>query len=835
MPSLTRTEATTRAALITVDAMEVDLDLDRGAEVFGSRTTIRFSARTPGASTFVDVRPRALHAVRLNGEPLDPTSVVDGRLPLAGLGADNVLEVEATMAYSHDGQGLHRSTDPADDEDYVYGHLFLDAAPTVFACFDQPDLKAPYTVAVTAPEAWTVLGNGGATVVAPGRTELATTAPLATYFVTVCAGPYASVRTEHDGIPMGVHARRSLEPHLVEQAEHMFATTRACFDHYHRLFGIRYPFGEYHQVFVPEFNAGAMENPGCVTFRDTMVFRGAATPDQVLVRSNTIAHEMAHMWFGDLVTMTWWDDLWLNESFAEYMAYRTVVEVTEFSDAWVEFGMARKLWGYAAERAPSTHPVAGAPAPDALSALGNFDGISYAKGASVIRQLIAHIGDDAFVAGVAAYLKAHEFGNGDLTRFLAAMEAASGRSLSAWSAAWLETAGADRLSLDDGVLVRTPPAAHPAERPHTLDVAAFAGGREVARVAVTVSTSRTTVPGLDAVPPGALLVPNAGDLTWAEVSLDPETVAALPAGLADVPDAQARTVLWVALLGAVYRAEVDPRVELDAFTAAWPRESAAPVLARTALATTGRVVPMFLPTVEQDAALARVASAADELLERSAGVEGADGDALAVVAARVWAGAGSDTSRLRRWAGGDGLPAVLDHDDDFRWTVLRRLASLDALSEEEIERASAADRSLAGSLAALGVRAVRPTAEAKAQAWAGLRDDPELSNYAALAVAGGFWVAPDPELVRPYVEQVGDLCVTLSARMGDDAVSRVATAIHPTRLVDDATAAASAALLDRGDLTPGVRRALVDADHELREALASRRRFDPPPADGPPL
>ncbi|MFL6167409.1 MAG: M1 family aminopeptidase, partial [Ornithinibacter sp.] len=302
MPSLTRAEATTRAALITVDAMEVDLDLDRGAEVFGSRTTIRFTARSPGASTFVDLRARALHVVTLNGHPLDPASVVDGRLALTDLAADNVLEVEATMAYSHDGQGLHRSTDPADGEDYVYGHLFLDAASTVFACFDQPDLKAPYTVAVRAPVEWTVLGNGGATVVAPGRTELATTPPLATYFVTVCAGPWASVLAEHDGIPLGVHSRRSLEPHLAQQAEHMLATTRACFDHYHRLFGIRYPFGEYHQVFVPEFNAGAMENPGCVTFRDTMVFRGAATPDQVLSRSNTIAHEMAHMWFGDLVT-----------------------------------------------------------------------------------------------------------------------------------------------------------------------------------------------------------------------------------------------------------------------------------------------------------------------------------------------------------------------------------------------------------------------------------------------------------------------------------------------------------------------------------------------------
>ena len=826
MPSLTRTEAVARAALLRVDAVDVDLDLDRGDELFGSRTTIRFGCRAPGSATFVDLRPRALHAVALNGTPLDPASLADGRLELADLLADNVLEVEATMAYSHDGQGLHRSVDPADGEHYVYGHLFLDAAPTVFACFDQPDLKAPYSVAVSAPAAWTVLGNGAATVVAPGRTELATTLPLATYFVTVCAGPYASVRAEHDGIPLGVHARRSLAPYLHEQAEHLLETTRACFDHYHRLFGIRYPFGEYHQVFVPEFNAGAMENPGCVTFRDTMIFRGAATPDQVISRSGTIAHEMAHMWFGDLVTMTWWDDLWLNESFAEYMAYRTIVEVTEFTDAWVEFGIIRKLWGYAAERAPSTHPVAGAPAPDALSALGNFDGISYAKGASVIRQLIAYIGDEAFVAGVVQHLRSHAYGNGDLVQFLAAMESASGRSLAAWSRAWLETAGADRLAVADGVLTRTPPATHPADRPHRLDVAAFANGRELARVEVVVEGERTPVPGIVSTPVGGLVVPNAGDLTWAEVSLDPATVAALPAGMADLPDPQARTVLWVALLGAVHRAEIDPRIALEVFAEAWPHETSSAVLSRTALAMTSRVVPLFLPRGEQHAALARVAGAADELLRRAPWVEGARGDALAVVGARVWAASGCEVDRLLRWAAGDGIPTVLEGDDDFRWIVLRRLASLNALSESEIEIAAAADRSLAGSLAALGVRAVRPTAAAKEWAWSALHDDTQLSNYGALAVAGGFWMAPDPELVRPYVDKVGDLVVTLSARMGDDAVSRVVAAIHPTRLVDDATAESSAALLQRDDLTPGVRRALVDAGHELGEALASRRRYD---------
>ena len=821
MPSLTRDEAVARAALLAVDAMEVDLDLDRGPEVFGSHTTIRFTCRDPGASTFVEVRPRELHAVRLNGVELDPATLDDGRLPLDGLAGTNVLEVEATMTYGHDGQGLHRSTDPADDEDYVYGHLFLDAAPRVFACVDQPDLKAPYTVKVAAPGHWTVVGNGAAEQVAPGRWVLAQTPPLATYFVTVCAGPYVSVRDEHDGIPLGVHARASLEPYLREQAPRMLATTAACLDHYHRLFGIRYPFAEYHQVFVPEFNAGAMENPGCVTLRDVYVFRGAATPDELLSRDNTIAHEMAHMWFGDLVTMRWWDDLWLNESFAEYMAYRALVDALGEPGAWTEFGIVRKLWGYAAERSPSTHPVAGSPAPDAISALQNFDGISYAKGASVLRQLIAHVGDDAFVAGVTEYLRSHAFGNGNLAEFLDAMAEAAGRPLGAWSDAWLRTAGADRLGLGrDGVLTREVPAGHPADRPHTLDVAAFAGGKEVLREQVVLDGPAVTVPGVEGVPDDAVLVPNAGDLTWAEVVLDDLSLAALPRGLAAVPSSVARSVVWGSLLGSTARAAVDPRYVLEVFDGAWPEETDSALLQDVARRMTAEVVPLFLPPAEREPALSRVAAAADRLA-------GLAGDGAAVIAARVWARAGSDVDRLRRWRDGDGLPAELADDDDFRWLVLRRLAALGELGDAELEAAEGADRSLAGRLAALGVRAVRPTPEAKQWAWERLRDDAGLSNYAALAVARALWAAPDPDLVRPYVGQVGDLLAVMDRRMGEDALSRVATALHPKAVVEEETLAASEALVARDDLSPGVRRALLDEDHRLREALESRQRYDP--------
>ncbi|MEO7421534.1 MAG: M1 family metallopeptidase, partial [Ornithinibacter sp.] len=439
-----------------------------------------------------------------------------------------------------------------------------------------------------------------------------------------------------------------------------------------------------------------------------------------------------------------------------------------------------------------------------------------------------HIGDDAFVAGVNDYLRSHEFGNGELAEFLTAMESTSGGSLEGWADAWLRTSGADRLAVDtSGVLTRTAPPAQPAWRPHTLDVAAFSSGAEVLRepVVLDAGTDVLTIAGVGGLPRGSLVVPNAGDLTWAEVTLDEASLARLAAELSSVPDATARSVVWVSLLGSLARAEVDPRVVLDVFEGAWWQESDAAVLSRVSTLVLGSLVPMFLPPEEQEEALQRVADSADRLLERASGTAGARGDGLAVVAARVLARASADTDRLRRWASGDGIPGALAGDADFRWIVQRRLAALGELTEEAIETAEAADRSLAGRLAAYGVRAVRPTHEAKEWAWATLRDDADLSNYAALEVASSFWVARDRDLLRPYVDGVGDLIVGMSARMGDDALSRVVAALHPTRLVEDGSALASAAMLARDDLTPGVRRALVDADHLLREGLKSRRTF----------
>ena len=829
MTNLTRLEAAARSVLIDVTGYRVELDLARGDTTFESVSTVRFGCAEAGASTFLDVKPKQLHRVTLNGTEIDLTGFGGERITLTPLAGENEVVVCATMSYSNDGQGLHRAVDSADGKHYVYGHSFLDAAPRVYGCFDQPDLKAPYDVSVTSPPDWVVLGNGAATQSGEGHWVLATTKPLSTYFFTVCAGPYVSVTAVHDGIPLGLHARASLRGPLERQAEQMLTITAQSFDYYHSLFGIRYPFGEYHQVFVPEFNAGAMENPGCVTLRDQYVFRGAMTHDEVLTRASTISHEMAHMWFGDLVTMKWWDDLWLNESFAEYMSHRTLSEATEFTDAWVDSSMSRKPWGYAAERMPSTHPVAGSPAPDAQSALQNFDGISYAKGAATLRQLIAYIGDAAFLSGVGEYLRRHAYGNAELADFLGAMERASGKDLQGWADAWLRTAGLDAISVEtspdqgtirSATIRRTSPAAYPASRPHSIDVAGFSGGTEVFRVLTTVDRDETALPELVGRPNARMLIPNATDLTWATIKLDPATLAAAPSELPALPQTEARAVVWTALIDGVALAEIDPRHLLTVLATSWAGESNQSIINRVGLLMTLRIIPAFIPAGEQDGAHAVIATSAATML---AGAE--PGSSRALVGARYVATSSADLDLLRRWAAGEGLPEGLQGDSDFRWVVLGNLARRGAVGEAGLDSALDQDRTMAGNLKWLQTKASAPGAQAKAWAWEQLTGERGRSNYELNALAAGFWHAMDQDVLRPYVARYFSDVPAMAGRVGEDALARVAALAYPASMVEAATADRSAAALRRQDLTASVRRAIVDADSQLREALASRAAF----------
>ncbi|SNC63012.1 aminopeptidase N [Kytococcus aerolatus] len=837
---LTRDEAIARADLIDVESMRVELDLTTDSATFESLTEIVFHASS-ATPTFVDLKAVDVHEVELDDEVLDPALAADGRLPITPREGRNTLVVRATMPFSNDGQGLHRSVDPADQAEYVYGHLFLDAAPKVFACFDQPDLKAPYDVSVRVPEEWVVTGNGDPVHEGDGQWRLATTKPLSTYFVTVCAGPYVS-RTdawtgpEGQRVPLVIHGRASLEAELDAQAPQMFEITRQCMSYFHELFGIDYPFGEYHQVFVPEFNAGAMENPGCVTFRDQYLFRGAISRASLLSRSNTIAHEMAHMWFGDLVTPVWWDDLWLNESFAEYMAHRALVDATEFTEAWVDFGIARKPWGYAAERSPSTHPVAGAPAPDGDTALQNFDGISYAKGASALRQLIAWMGDEAFVAGVRDHLTRHSYGNATLADFLGSMAAASGRDVDAWAAAWLETAGLDRLSVeltttDDAegmpvvetaTLVREQPQGVEGEapnRPHALTVTGWTDGDRAWSVDVEVEGDRTELPELVGRPVPRLVVPNAADTTWATAVLDEDSLRTLPTQLPQVTDPGTRAMLWAAVVDAVAEARMDPRQQVALFAEAFPVETDASILTLSSMYTL-RTIGRMVPVTDRRSREAAVEQAARARLDSAE-----EGSSTAWLAARTIAQVAIEAEAIRPWARGAELPAGLEEDDDFRWLAVRRLAELGAL-DGELELMAEHDGSLSGRLAALQARAAQPDTESKDWAWGELAGrESGRSNYERNSLAQGFWASGGAELLAPYVERYLQEIPALSGVLGEDALARVAQLAFPLQVPTAATAEAVDAVLAGDTVSPAVRRSMVDQRSVLGEILRSQQVY----------
>ncbi|SCF44918.1 aminopeptidase N [Micromonospora mirobrigensis] len=830
MPSLTRVEATARGALITVESYQVDLDLTGPGERFRSTTTIRFRA-TPGAETFVELRPAVLESVSLNGQRLDPAALAGNRLPLTGLAAENTLTVEAEMAYSNTGEGLHRFVDPADGETYLYAMSFLDEAQGIFAAFDQPDLKAPVTLSVTAPPEWTVAANGAvADTPRPGRWEFAPTRPLATYFVSLIAGPWHVRRDIHDGIPLGFYCRRSLAPHLDADLDEIRTVTGQCFDRFHQLFAERYPFGKYDQAFVPEFNAGAMENPGLVTFRDDYLFRSAVTDTQRELRATTIAHEMAHQWFGDLVTMRWWDDLWLNESFAEYLGTRVTAEATRFGQAWTTFALRRKGWGYAADQRPSTHPVAPEEVADAAEGLLNFDGISYAKGASVLRQLVAWLGDDAFLAGLNAHFAKHRFGNATLADLLESLAGASGRELTDWAQRWLRRPQVNTLRTEatvdaDGrwteVAVRqTAVPGHPVLRPHRIGVGRYSPTGEAHRLEVDLDPDadggRTVLPELAGLPADALLLPNDGDLTFAKIRLDPASAAMVPTLLPGLADPLARALLWREALDAATDGERPVSGLVELVGAALPAETE--VIITEDVLTIGRdLVDRYLEPLAREAALLRIAGACGTLL---AGAPA--GGSLQLAAARGLIGATTDTGLLAGWLAGEGVPEGLAVDTELRWALLRRLVVLGAAGEPEIAAEAAADQSATGAERAAGCRAARPDAEAKRVAWEIVVSNTELSNRMVEATAEGFWQPEQVGLTAGYVERYfADM--PAAARLRTQWVAdRVAALAFPRYAVAQPTRELAAALLERDDLTPGLRRRVVDLDDDLRRALVAR-------------
>jgi aminopeptidase N len=829
MPVLTRTEAETRARDLSVQQYAIDLDLTRGEDVFGSTTVIRFTAAR-ACDTFVELKPAVLHRAVLDGVALDPAALDENRLPLAGLAEGaHELRVEADMRYSRTGEGMHRFTDPADGESYVYTQLFMDDVQRVAAAFDQPDLKAVFDVEVTAPPEWTVLGNAIATRTAPGRWRMATTAPLATYFLAVAAGPYHSVRTEHAGLPFGLHCRRSLAPYLERDAADLFDLTRRCFDRYHELFEEPYPFDSYDQVFAPEFNAGAMENPGLVVLRDEYVFRSAVTPSEAQFRAVVIAHEMAHMWFGDLVTLRWWDDIWLNESFAEYMGYQVIGEVTRYTGTWNDFAVVRKAWGSDADQRPSTHPVAPDPdaVPDTASALNNFDGISYAKGASALRQLVAWLGPQDFLAGVNEHFARHRFGNAALADFIDSLAGATERDVPAWAEAWLRTSGLDTLT----------PAASPApsgwqlavthtgDRPHRITVGLYdravaAPGRLVERDRITLDITATSVVSRRELPgprPDLILL-NDGDLTFAKVRFDEHSWETLADTLSSLPDALSRAVAWNAARDLVRDGRIAPSAYLELVGRHLPAETDPFLVDGVLVFARGHVADRLLAPALRPAALATLAEVGRALL--------ADGpEDTRLSALRTVIGCAiteQDAAELRGWYEAGEIPGAPALDPELRWRLLLRLTVLGAAGPAEIDAELAGDTSAKGREGAARCRAALPDPAAKEAAWQAMFHDDSLSNYLFTATAQGFWHPEQAELVRDFVPRFYPDAAPLAARRGPAIAEALTRNGFPTAAVDaEHLALARKALTDPG-LTPALHRGLTDQLDDLARALRVR-------------
>jgi aminopeptidase N len=832
--ALTMHEAQARAALLTVESYELDLDLTGGPDSFRTTTTVRFTA-TRGAETFAEVRPLALRAARLNGAELGPDALAGGRLRLPGLQADNELVVEADYRYSHASEGMHRFVDPADGEVYLYAQPSIAQAPAFMACFDQPDLKAPVTVRVSADPRWRVRGNSEGKQLAPGRWELEPTPPLPTYLITVVAGPYHEVRAEHDGVPLGLYARGSLAGYLERDAAELFEITTACLDRYHQLFGIRYPFGGYDQVFAPEFSWGAMEFPGCVLLRDELVFRSAVTDRDREHRAVLIAHEMAHMWFGDLVTMRWWDDLWLNESFAEYMGWRVVAEATRWRTAWTSYSVARKTWGYAADQRPTTHPVAATDVVDTAAALSNFDGISYAKGSAVLRQLVSWLGDEAFLAGLRSYFDTHAYHNATLADLLAALSHASGRDLTGWAASWLRTPQVNTLRPEIEVDARgnytsvqvrqTAPAAYPTLRPHRIKVGVYEqdGGALVRRDRVTVDLDpagdhgRTPVPALVGRPAGVLLLVNDGDLTYAKLRLVDGTGSV--GMVARLADPLARALLWTAAWDACRDAELPAGEFLVLAASALPDETQIAVFESILATTLDTVIGRYLPAAGRPAGYGALAGACRRLLARSAP---GTGPQLAAARGLVGCAGAGDMGWLEDWLANVRVPAGLTVDADLRWAILLRLVVLGAAGEGRIAAEQRRDRSARGVEEATRCRAALPDPAAKAAAWRLVVADRALSNRIVVAAAEGFWRPEHEALTAPYVSRYFEEIGATAGWRSEQMLAAVTRAGYPSYAVDPATVATAEARLSRGDLHPITRRAIVDATDDLRRAVAAR-------------
>ncbi|MFE3600317.1 aminopeptidase N [Streptomyces sp. NPDC059142] len=844
--NLSRDEARERADLLSVDGYEVALDLRSAVgeadgdapRTFRSVTTIRFRCAEPGASSFADLIAPGVTSVTLNGLDLDPAAVFDGkRIALEDLLAENELTVDARCAYSRTGEGMHRFVDPEDGEVYLYTQYEPADARRVFANFEQPDLKAPYRFEVTAPEGWTVRSNG-AGVLTDGTWRFAETKPISTYITAVLAGPYHEVtdsyrRTFEDGtvleIPLSALCRKGLARYF--DAEDVFLVTKQGLDFFHDHFDYPYPFGKYDQAFVPEYNLGAMENPGLVTFREEYIFRGRVTSASYERRANVILHEMAHMWFGDLVTMTWWDDLWLKESFADFMGSFSLVEATRFRNGWITFANNRKSWAYRADQLPSTHPVT-ADIRDLEDAKLNFDGITYAKGASVLKQLVAYVGRDAFLEGARRYFKRHAYGNTRLRDLLAVLEETSGRELAGWSRSWLETAGVNSLTpqltcdaegrITELAVVQDAAPSHPELRPHRVAVGLYRRSPSgdlvrYARAETDVDGPRTVVGELAGAERPELVLVNDDDLTYCKVRFDGGSLDTLRDHLGDLTDPLARALCWSALWNLTRDALMPARDFIGLVFRHAGRESDIGVLQMLHAWARSALTHYAAPAWRAEGALLLAQGALRELRTAEPGSQ------HQLTWARFFASVAeteADLQLLRGLLEGTAKIDGLTVDQELRWAFLEPLAAHGEADEAAIDAELARDDTASGKRHQVRCLAARPSAAVKAQAWAQVVEGDSLSNALVEATIAGFARPGQRELLAPYTgkyfEAIERVWTERSIQIGMYVVRGLFPGLQDDRTTLEATESWLAA---HRNTAPALRRLVMEAADDLARSL----------------
>lgn len=847
--NLTRVEAEERKSIVQYPIhYSVDLDLTQGGTTFVSTSTIQFGAKA-GESTFLDLIADEVTSVTLNGESVEPGEVfADDRIALNNLRERNEVVVTAVCRYSTTGEGLHRSVDPSDGNVYLYSQFEVPDARRVYAVFDQPDLKAVFRFSVLAPCSWIVTSNmpvertedtdqmtlDGTLGTKPAehakRWTFAPTPTMSSYLTAICAGPYAEWHTTYqneDGrtIPMAQYCRQALKDDFAKDVDYLFDITKKGFAFYAKTWGVPYPYAKYDQIYVPEYNAGAMENIGMVTIRDSYVFSSKVTDALAERRVVTVLHELAHMWFGDYVTMKWWNDLWLNESFAEFTSTLATAEATEWKDAWATFCSGEKSWALNQDQLSTTHPIV-APINDLNDTYVNFDGITYAKGASVLKQLVAYVGRSEFFEGINHYLYRHAYSNATLNDLLTELEGTSGRDLKTWSAQWLEQAGINTIATDlhtaqDGTiseltLHQFAPTDHPVLREHRLAVGFYNEDEESGKVVRTdrieldVDGEATTVTEAAGKPRPQFLLTNDDDLTYTKLRFDDESLAFATANLYRFDDALARAVIWLALWDMTRDGELAASDFIGTTLKLLSTETESTTF-RYALACLSTTVWHYTDRTKRAAIAQHTAQALLDLAKQAPA--GSDMQ-FQLISAYLTYGVEGDSAfadTVRGLLSGSLVLEGLELDNNFRWSLVRALSSINAIDEADIQQELERKDTTENREFALAARAARATAEAKAWAWNEAIHDEVLTNAQLESVAGGFASTPSQELAEPYVKEYFDSAEWIWNHKTFHMAEALLEGLYP-RYADPAT------LVELGDKWLASH---ADADNALRRLISA--------------